>query len=155
MSPRSAKPGPALMIAVAVAGVLIAVLMGVLVVNWASESGGNQLGDPTFDVNAAFAAKSIAEDGPLLFQDLIGGSRDIYLQHLGATPADGWRAFRAAPPGAERRCQLVWKRDRRVFVEELCGSGREYPADGAGLEHYRVTVNGNKLVIDLRPSPGS
>ena len=143
------------MIVMGVVGVVLAVLMGVLVVNWASESGGTSLCDPTFDVNAAFAAKSIAEDGPLLFQDLIGGSRDIYLQHLGPSRTEGWRAFRAAPPGAERRCQLVWKPDRRLFVEEKCGTGREYPADGTGLEHYKVTVEGNKLVIDLRPTPSS
>jgi hypothetical protein len=100
----------------------------------------------TFKVGSAERlARTVARDGPLLFQDLLDRSRDIFVQHLGG---NDWRAFEAHAPGAPRRCSLEWRRDTRVFVDPC--DGRTYPADGTGLTSYpaRVTDDG-LLVVDL------
>jgi hypothetical protein len=82
--------------------------------------------------------------GPLLFQDLVGGAQDIFIQHV-----DGqWRAFSAHAPGAPRRCQLTWRPATGDFVDKC--SQDTYPADGSGLTLYRTVVDAKgKLVVDL------
>jgi hypothetical protein len=134
-----------------VLAVVAAVLFGVFVVNLFSNGGSTRLGDATFDVNAAFLAKQIRQDGPVLFQDLLGGNRDIYVQHLGGTLADGWSAFKATAPGQPRTCTLAWDRGAQVFRDTRCGTSVTFPPDGAGLEQYKATVRGNKLIVDFRP----
>ena len=53
---------------------------------------------------------------PILYGDVSdsgsGDQRDIFLQHLGDDPDEGWYAFRAQPPGTERDCtwQLAARR---------------------------------------------
>ena len=100
----------------------------------------------TFKVGSATSlAKTVARTGPLLFQDLLGGSRDIYVQHLGG---DDWRAFEAHAPGQPRTCFLRWQADSRTFVDPC--SGQAYPADGAGLVTYRAGAdNKGALIVDL------
>ncbi len=130
-------------------GLLALVLLLVFVVRLASQDGGNTLGDETFDVNASALAAQVARDGPILFPDLLGKGRDIYIQHLSQDRREGWLAFRSTAEGVGRRCTLTWQRDERVF-RDPCG-GRTYPADGQGLEQFVATVKGaNKLVVDLR-----
>jgi len=95
-------------------------------------------------------AKTIARDGPILFPDPQGRSRDIYVQHLGGTD---WLAFEARVSGAPRQCVLNWERDGRQFVDPC--DGRTYPADGTGLVRFpaRVTDKG-RVVVDLStPAP--
>jgi len=152
--PPAAKPSSVARIAVAgVAGLVGLLLILFLVVRLASETGGNVLGDETFDVNASTLAEQVARDGPILFPDLLGKGRDIYIQHLSDDRKEGWRAFRATAAGADRRCTLRWERSERLF-RDPCDPSRTYPADGTGLEQYRATVEGsNKLVVDLRPTP--
>ncbi len=139
--------------ALALAGVLgLAALVLLLwfVVRLANESGGNALGDDTFDANAATLAAQIARDGPILFPDLLGRGRDIYIQHLSEDRKEGWRAFRATAGAADRRCTLRWEPTEAHF-RDPCDHSRTYPADGAGLEQYQAEVKGsNKLVVDLR-----
>jgi hypothetical protein len=60
-----------------------------------------KLGSETFaDQDADDAAETVAEDGPILYADTAGGDRDIYVQHLGDDPEEGWIAFAARPPGS-------------------------------------------------------
>jgi hypothetical protein len=90
-------------------------------------------------------AKTIARDGPLLFPDPQGRSRDIYIQHLGE---DSWLAFEARVSGAPRRCVLKWEHGARQFVDPC--DGRVFPPDGAGLVRFPTTVNDDgKVVVDL------
>ena len=91
-------------------------------------------------------ARTIAEGGPILFQDLLNRSRDIYVQHLGG---DDWRAFEAHAPGAPRRCFLEWRAATREFVDAC--DGRTFPADGTGLVQYPTRVDERQhVVVDLR-----
>ena len=131
-------------------GLLALVLLLVLVVKLASETGGNTLGDETFDANAAALADQVARNGPILFPDLLGRGKDIYIQHLSDDVTQGWRAFRATAPGADRGCTLRWDPAGRVFTDP-CEPGRTYPADGAGLDQYATSVQPpGKLVVDLK-----
>ena len=126
------------------------VLMLALVVKLASDSGGNTLGDETFDANASALADQVARNGPILFPDLLGKGKDIYVQHLSDQDTEGWRAFRATAPGAGQRCTLRWDPAGRVFTDP-CDPGRTYPADGTGLEQYATSVQPpGKLVVDLK-----
>ena len=114
----------------------------------------SQLGDPSFEVGRAETlARAVERDRtPLLFQDLLQRSRDIWVQHEGPDPKAGWRAFEAHAPDQPRTCQLRWDADARRF-DDPC-TGRTYPPDGAGLTQYRVEVRDGRLVVDLRaPAP--
>lgn len=95
-------------------------------------------------------AKTIARDGPLLFPDPQGRSRDIYIQHLGE---DAWLAFEARVSGAPRQCVLKWEQGARRFVDPC--DGRIFPPDGAGLVSFPTTVNDDgKVVVDLSKPSG-
>lgn len=114
-----------------------------------------RLGDETFaGYSAEEAADRIADDGPILYPDAAGGDRDIILQHLGDSPESGWLAFAARPPGASRECTLQWESDEFRLLDEdgevrgAC-SGSSFPADGAGLPQYPVTVRDGELDVDL------
>ena len=146
----STRSGVGALLLASVVGLAALVLLLFFVVRLISESGGSTLGDSTFDVNASTLAGQVARDGPVLFPDLLGKGRDIYIQHLSDDPKQGWRAFRATAAGADRRCTLLWQRAERIF-RDPCDQSRAYPADGEGLEQYRAVVEGsNKLVVDLR-----
>lgn len=95
-------------------------------------------------------ARTIARDGPILFPDPQGRSRDIFVQHLGD---DAWLAFEARAAGASRNCVLRWEQDARQFVDPC--DGTVYPPDGAGLVQFPATVDDDgRVVVDLRsPSP--
>ena len=94
-------------------------------------------------------ARTIARDGPLLFPDPQGRSRDIYIQHLG----EDWLAFEARVSGTPRQCVVKWEAGPRHFVDPC--DGRVFPPDGAGLVSFPTTVNDDgKVVVDLsKPSP--
>ncbi len=108
-----------------------------------------QLGEPVFQPgDAGDLAAVIADDGPLLFSDASGGDRDIVINHLGASPEEGWVAFAARDLTAPRDCFVEWQADRAVFVDSC--DGVEYPADGDGLEQYGTSVdNDGNLVVNL------
>jgi hypothetical protein len=137
-------------VVVGVAGVVAGIALVLFVVNLAdsgSERFEIRLGDERFDAGGAEGrARSIDEGGPILFSDLAGGSRDIILQHLGDDPETGWHAFSAQPPGAPRDCVLEWVEAAGEFVD--C-EGRTWPADGAGLTSYPVSVEDGELFVDL------
>ena len=129
-----------------VAGVLAGVLVFVGVVALTgSGKAKSRLGDDVFVVGRARTlAGTVDHAGPLLFQDLVGGAQDIYVQHI-----DGqWHAFAAHAPGAPRRCQLRWQRTTRNFVDRC--SHAVYDAQGDGLTQYKIDVDRKgKLVVDL------
>ena len=111
-----------------------------------------RLGKRVFVVGAdARYAGIVDRDGPLLFQDLIGSNRDIYVQHLGPKK---WTTFSAIAPGASRECQLRWDPKAGAF-NDPCVAGRTFPSDGAGLQHYVTTLDSkNRIVVDLnKPIP--
>ncbi len=131
-----------------IAGVLGGILVFVIVANLVGSRADNADSPAaTFDVGPADdRARTIAEGGPILFQDLLNNSRDIYVQHLGA---DDWRAFEAHAPGAPRRCFLEWRPARRDFVDGC--DGTTFPADGTGLASYPTRVDGRRhVIVDLR-----
>ena len=150
-SPRPRSRRPATLVLTALAGVAAGVVIFLVVLAVTGPRSSRQAAEATFKVGSAGRlATTVAREGPLLFQDLLDRSRDIYVQHLGG---DDWRAFEAHAPGAPRRCVLRWQPEDRRFVDPC--DGRTYPADGAGLTSYRTHVDRRgTLVVDLgAPAP--
>ncbi len=153
---RPTGPGPAgrprivsgsAAILVAVAGVLAGFLVFLGVMNVIGSGRTRSEGTERFELGrAASLADTVARRGPLLLPDPLGRGRDVWVQHLGGSD---WRTFDAHPPGAPSRCVVEWEAARRVFVDRC--SGREHPADGAGLVSFPTEVNEEgRVVIDLR-----
>jgi hypothetical protein len=138
---------------VGASGVVVALLVLGLVL-WLSSRDDIQvrLGDDRFqDYDAESGADEIAQRGPILFPDPANRGRDIYLQHLGDDPNEGWLAFDARPLGEARACFLLWEADSRTFVDNgECSEAFTFPEDGEGLPQYPATVNSDgKVVVDL------
>ncbi len=116
-----------------------------------------RLGDDVFNAGQVERlAAAVERDGPIAIADASPRrARDLYLQHLGPTPEEGWLAFSAQAPGAERRCLLQWLPAEEEFVDPC--SERRYPGDGEGLLRYPTMVEEGRLSVDLRQpsSPGS
>ena len=131
-------------------GVAAGVLLFLLVLALTGPRSTEQSARATFKVGSAERlARTVAREGPLLFQDLLDRSRDIYVNHLGA---EDWRAFEAHAPGAPRRCTLEWRPESREFVEPC--DGRRFPADGTGLRSYPTRVDEDGLlIVDLSATP--
>ena len=133
-------------------GVAVAVVLLGLVIALANNGGGQvqlRLGDERFqDLEAEKTARGITKGGPILFPDVGGGTRDIFINHLGDDPKAGWIAFDARRPGTDRNCTLQWQADRRVFRDPCTGA--DVAADGTGLRQYPVVVNARGiLIVDL------
>jgi hypothetical protein len=147
---RRRRPSATTLVLTAVGGVVVAIVIVGAVLNLISDPDVDvNLGDEVFEVGrSTLFAREIAEDGPLLFQALVG-DRDIYVQHVGPKVREGWLSFETRAPGQPRRCQLEWRQGRKVFVDSC--NDRVYPADGSGLVHYRAVVNRDgDVVVDLR-----
>lgn len=144
---RARKPPSArTLVLTALGGVAVGVLLFLLVLAVTGPRSTRQSNQATFRVGSSKSlAKTVARDGPLLFQDLLNRSRDIFVNHLGG---DDWRAFEAHAPGAPRRCTLKWRPEKRDFADPC--DGRTFPADGSGLTSYptHLTKDG-LLVVDL------
>ena len=113
-----------------------------------------RLSDDVFDVGSAKSrAKSIAAGGqPFLFQDpRIGGTEDIFVNHLSTRDDQGWVAFDARTSGSARGCTLRYDISIGAFIDPC--TKRQWPADGAGLRQHSAGVNAHgHLVVDLRAS---
>lgn len=137
-------------IVVGIAGVVAGIGLVFFVVNLAGRGGEDlqiRIGDDRFEAGSAEGrADSIAEDGPILFPDVAGTTRDIYLQHIGDDVEAGWLAFNAVAPGKARDCFLQWQADTEDFVD--CDDDR-YPADGGDLPSYPVAVEDGELFVDI------
>jgi hypothetical protein len=105
-------------------------------------------------INAGSAksrAADVARSGPILYPDQSGGTRDIFLQHLGTDRNKGWLAFDARKAGASRQCTLIWSQVARHFTDPCTKA--TVAADGAGLVQYRVVVDRDgDVVVDLNPN---
>ena len=128
--------------------VLAAIVIGFIAIELGRRSNTLVLGDTSFQsIDARNLSEEIAESGPVLFPDIASGSRDIWVQHLGATPGEGWAAFDARLPGEGRECNVVWRPAERVF-ESPC-SGVLYPDNGVGLPTISVFLDFRELIIDI------
>jgi hypothetical protein len=139
--------------ALLVAGVSVAlILVLAFLVAQAANRGDVEikLGDDRFDAGQVESiADAIAdEDGlPLLYQDLVGGDRNLYVQHLEDDPKLGWVAFGAFDPD-DPSCAVEIDREAAVLVNE-CDDSVTYPLDGTGLRYYPAEVKGNRLLVDI------
>ena len=114
----------------------------------------NNLGDPTFELgDAADRAENVRETGPLLFQaPQGGGTRDIYVHHLGGKASANWVAFLAYRDG-RRDCHLRWNQRTGRFTDP-CTKRTYGPDPGPAFEHFRAFVTDDgTLVVDFRPGP--
>jgi len=128
--------------------VLAAVVIGFVAITLGMRSNTLVLGSTDFgDINANRMAESILDGGPILFSDIASGSRDIWLQHLGDTPGEGWFAFDTRLPGEERECAAQWMPADRIFVNPC--NGTTYPDSGEGLPQIPVFIDETTLIIDI------
>lgn len=107
------------------------------------------LGSRVFNVGRADRlAKEVDDRGPFLFQDPLsaGTGRNLYIQHLGDDPEQGWSAIEARLPD-NPGCVVQWDIAVEKFVDCQGGS---HPPDGEGLRTYPGTVEDNQILIDLR-----
>ena len=139
--------------ALLVAGVGVAVALGLTFAVAVLASKGEvdiKLGDDRFDAGQVESITTAIddEDGlPLLYQDLVGRGRNIYVQHLEESPRRGWVAFSAFDPD-DPSCSVAIDRAAKVLVN-ACDETVTYPLDGTGLRYYPTTVEGNRLYVDI------
>jgi hypothetical protein len=109
-----------------------------------------QLGPERFDAGTATArAAEVAERGPFLLPDVAGNDRDVFIQHLGPDPYDGWLAFAARQTGASRNCTLEWQTERSEFVDPC--DGATINANGDGLTQFSAEVSDTgEVIVDFR-----
>jgi hypothetical protein len=109
-------------------------------------------GNRTFVVGkVADIAKSIAEDGPVLYPDLRDplGKRSIVIEHNGTDVAKGWQVYYAYPADKSADCLVVQIEKTHTFTD--C-DGRTLNVDQLmPPEDVRPIVeNKTTLLIDLR-----
>ena len=128
--------------------VVAAIVIGFVAIQLGTRSNTLILGDVDFgSISADNMADEIEEKGPILWPDVASGTRDIWLQHLGDGPADGWLAFDARRTGSGRECNVAWDITDRTFTDPCDGS--IYPETGEGLPEIPVYINVRALVIDI------
>ncbi len=128
--------------------VLAAIVIGLIAIELGTRSNTLVLGSTDFgQINVDRMAESIAESGPVLFPDIASGSRDIWLQHLGDDPGEGWFAFDTRLAGEGRECAAAWTPADRTFVNPC--DGTVYPESGEGLPAIPVFIDGTDLIIDI------
>ncbi len=111
-----------------------------------------QVGDEAFDAGRYERLLTrIERDGPLLFPDLlVGGDLNVYVNHVGPTPQEGWVAFEAKAPGADVTCTLRWDGAARQFADPCTGA--HYPPGGDGLRAFPTEIDvGGHLIMRLKP----
>ena len=108
------------------------------------------LGDDRFDAGQVESIANAIDKGdglPFLFQDLVGGSRNVYVQHLDDDPQKGWVAFGAFDPD-DPSCAVQIDRSAKVLVN-VCDKSVTYPLDGTGLRYYPTRVERSRLYVDI------
>ncbi len=128
---------------------LVALAIGWAIISFASSNPDKvNIGKDVFAAGKAERLrKTITAGGPILYPDLLGRGRPIYVQ----TSGDEWLAFEAVAPGASEECALSWDGTAREFHEpDECG-GLTFPANGKGLVQYSARENPDGTVeVDLR-----
>lgn len=109
-----------------------------------------RLAATTFEVgDTEFLAGIIAEDGPLLFQGLVGddGDRSIVLDHTGDVVDQGWRVRYAHPADRDESCKVAQVRGTATFTD--C-EGRTLTVDDLARPRAARPIVGDEVIIDLR-----
>ena len=136
---------------VAGVGVVVALGLAFLVAQAASRGTSTSSWEMTrFNAGQVESITKSIDDGgglPLLFQDLVGRDRNLYVQHLEKSPRRGWVAFGAFDPD-DPSCAVVIDRKAKILVNE-CDPTVTYPLDGTGLRYYPTTIEGNRLYVDI------
>jgi hypothetical protein len=138
--------------ALLVAGVGVAVALGLAFAVALLASKGEvdiKLGDELFDAGQVenIAQRIEREDGlPVLYPDLVGRGRNLYVQHLDDDPMQGWAAFGAFDPD-DPTCAVTLDREAKMLVNEC--DDTTYPLDGTGLRYYPTSIDGNRLLVDI------
>jgi hypothetical protein len=138
-------------LAIAAVGVLVALGLAFAVAVLANRGDVEiRLGDDRFDAGQVenIARRIASDDGlPLLYQDLAGGNRNVFVQHLDEDPLVGWVAFGAVDPD-DPDCAIELDREAQVLVN-ACDEATTYPLDGSGLRYYPTSVEDGRLYVDL------
>ena len=149
VAPSRGHAGKALL--VAGIGVIVALGLALAVAVLANRGDVDiRLGDDRFDAGQVEnIARAVADgdDLPLLYQDLAGRDRHIYVQHLDDDPDEGWVAFGAFDPD-DPRCRVDIDREAKVLVNS-CDAEQTYPLDGRGLRYYPTSVEDGRLYVDI------
>jgi hypothetical protein len=134
---------------IAAVGIAVAVVLGFAMLRLARSGEVEiRLGDDRFQAGRTDRLSAeIDERGPFLVSDLAGGTRDLWINHLGDDPDSGWVAFAARPAGAPRNCTVNWNAAQEQFVDSCDGTA--YPPDGTGLERYPVIVENGQVIVDV------
>jgi hypothetical protein len=115
------------------------------------------LGDDQFNAGYTEVLAHAIDKGdgqPLVFNDVSGGNRDIYVTHVGDHQNDGWYAFETRLPG-HPECFAEWVSQTGRF-RSSCDESVTFPPDGTGLKRYPTSVNAQqRLIIDLRSHPAT
>ena len=109
------------------------------------------LGPGVFRFEAEDLADEIDDRGPFLLKDPLNRGRDLYVQHIGATPKSGWLAISVYAGDVDFDCVLQWREENEEFVDPC--TDETYPADGEGLERYPVEVVDGEVEVDLKTPP--
>jgi hypothetical protein len=127
-----------------------AVILTVWALRIATQPGSDvNLGSDTFKVGGsrALERRIRVDELPLLFQDLRGGSIDVFVYHQRGKPFyEGWLAIEAHAPGAPRTCQLTWTGSG---YQDPC-DGQTYPASGKGLRRFDAQSVDGWVIVDFR-----
>ena len=139
-------------VVLAAGAVVAGLLVGWLVLQLASSGQADiRLGEDEFNAGYTEVLARAIDDGdgqPLVFNDVSGGDRDIYVQHVGGDEATGWYAFETRVPGTDD-CFAEWDVAAAEFVS-TCDDGVTFPADGTGLTAYPTRVNEDgRVIVDL------
>jgi hypothetical protein len=140
-------------VVISIVAVVLGLGAGWLVLQLASSGNTDvRLGDDEFNAGYTEVLAREIDEGfgqPLIFNDVSGGDRDIYVQHIGDEQNEGWTAFETRLPG-EEDCFAQWNTDAPGFFSS-CDEAVTFPADGEGLTEYPVEITTDeRLVIDLR-----
>lgn len=139
--------------ALAIAAVSVVLLLGLALLVAQAASRGDvkiNLGDSRFDAGKVENLAKVVDRGhglPILYGDLVGKGRNLFVQHTGTDPLKGWTAFGAFDPD-KPSCAITIDAAHQALVDR-CDAHRTFSKDGAGLRQYPATVEGGHLEIDL------
>ncbi len=139
--------------ALIIASVSIVLILGITFVVALAASRGDvdiNLGDARFNAGQSERLAKEIDDGgdlPFLYQDLVNGDRNLFVQHTGDDPDEGWVAFGAFDPD-EPSCAVEIDRDAKALVN-ACDRDVTYPLDGDGLRSYPTTVEDGRVYVDI------
>jgi|TARA_Y100001970_G_scaffold280972_1_gene390824 hypothetical protein len=134
---------------VGIAGIVaaLACLFILLSISKSSDSIEIRLGDDDFrGIDALNLSNEISSNGPVLFPDLLGRDRPIWVTHTGTDPQTGWFAFLAQVPKQADSCLTQWDYDNSNFFNS-CDPTNKFPPDGTGLQQLTWQVVKGELRI--------